>query len=185
MKKYMIPTKKLNNGFEMPVLGLGTWLVGGDKLRNPNNDDLANVKGIKKAIEMGISHIDTAENYAEGHAEKLVGQAIKGFDRKKLFITSKVDKRNLAYNGLYLPVSKCENLSLPVNPCCENGQSTFFSYTIKIQPMFQFIFFFFLYPFYPREDSKFAHSASITSMRFRMPFRLNSKRLPSLSRCVS
>ncbi|MBU4210394.1 aldo/keto reductase [Patescibacteria group bacterium] len=106
MKKYMIPTKKLNNGFEMPVLGLGTWLVGGDKLRNPNNDDLANVKGIKKAIEMGISHIDTAENYAEGHAEKLVGQAIKGFDRKKLFITSKVDKRNLAYNDLLIACKK-------------------------------------------------------------------------------
>ncbi|MBI2641180.1 aldo/keto reductase [Candidatus Roizmanbacteria bacterium] len=56
-----IPTKQLKNGFKMPVFGLGTWLMGGDKFRDPNNDDEAHVHPIKKAIEAGISHIDTAE----------------------------------------------------------------------------------------------------------------------------
>ena len=84
----------------MPVFGLGTWMMGGDKFRNPQNDDKENIKNIKFAIENGITHIDTAENYAEGYAEKIVGKAAKGFDRKKLFITSKVDKRNLRFNDL-------------------------------------------------------------------------------------
>ena len=95
-----IPTKKLKSGFEMPVFGLGTWKMGGDVNYNPNNDDEADIKAIKKAIDMGITHIDTAEKYAEGHAEKLVGKAIKGYKRSKLFIVSKVAESNLKYDDL-------------------------------------------------------------------------------------
>lgn len=96
-----IPTKKLTNGFEMPVFGLGTWMMGGDFIRNPDNDDQADIKAIKRAIEAGITHIDTAEKYAEGHAEVLVSQAIKGYDRKKLFIVSKIASENLSYKDVF------------------------------------------------------------------------------------
>jgi len=85
-----IPIKKLKNGFSMPVLGFGTWKIGGDQHRNPNNDDLADIKAIQQAIEAGLTHIDTAEAYAEGHAEELVGKAIQNYDRSSLFIVSKV-----------------------------------------------------------------------------------------------
>jgi len=95
-----IPTKKLKNGFEIPVFGIGTWMMGGDKIRDPNNDDEADIKAIRTAIEMGITHIDTAENYAEGWAEKIVGEAIKKYDRSKLFIVSKVDKSHLHYDDV-------------------------------------------------------------------------------------
>lgn len=98
--KYNIPTKKLNNGFEMPVFGIGTWRMGGDMTRNPDNDDTADIAAIKTAINSGITHIDTAEKYAEGHAEELVGEAIKDFDRKKLFIVSKVADSNLQYDDI-------------------------------------------------------------------------------------
>src|SRR4030042_3967322 len=87
-----IPTKKLKCGFAMPVFGLGTWMMGGDKQYNPNNDDKADIQAIRHAINAGITHIDTAQNYAQGHAEKLVGIAIKGYPRKKLFIVTKIDK---------------------------------------------------------------------------------------------
>lgn len=89
-----IPTKKLKNGFEMPVFGLGTWMMGGAMEKDPNNDDKADIKAVQNAIEAGITHIDTAEVYANGHAEELVGEAIKGYDRKKLFIVSKVARGN-------------------------------------------------------------------------------------------
>jgi len=88
-----IPTKKLQNGFEMPVFGLGTWR-------------LESASAIKTCIEMGITHIDTAEKYAEGHAEKMVGEAIQGYDRNKLFIVSKVAEYNLNYEKLLIAAGK-------------------------------------------------------------------------------
>lgn len=95
-----IPTKKLKSGFEMPVYGLGTWGMGGRMEFDPNNDDQADIDAIKYAIDSGITHIDTAENYASGHAEKIVGQAIKGYNRRKLFIVSKVGRTKLKFEDL-------------------------------------------------------------------------------------
>jgi len=74
--------------------------MGGDIKHDPNNDDDADITAIKKAIDSGITHIDTAEMYAEGYAEKLIAQAIKGYDREKLFIVSKVSPLNLHYDNL-------------------------------------------------------------------------------------
>ncbi|MEK7611101.1 MAG: aldo/keto reductase [Patescibacteria group bacterium] len=95
-----IPTKKLLNGFEMPVYGLGTWQMGGRFERDENNDDAADIQAIKNAIDHGVTHIDTAERYASGFAEILVGKAIKGLNRKNLFLVSKVAKANLNYDTL-------------------------------------------------------------------------------------
>lgn len=101
----IIPVKKLKNGFEIPTLGLGTWLIGGDKVRNPQNNDPTDIKAIEQVVSMGITHIDTAENYAEGHTEEIVGQAIKNFKRESLFLVSKVDKTHLGYDNL---LSSCQ-----------------------------------------------------------------------------
>ncbi|MCX6757366.1 MAG: aldo/keto reductase [Candidatus Nomurabacteria bacterium] len=95
-----IPTKKLKNGFEIPVYGLGTWQMGGRENHNLENDDNKDIQGIKDAINNGITHIDTAEKYAEGYTEILVGKAIKEFDRSKLFLVSKVRKENLKYDDV-------------------------------------------------------------------------------------
>lgn len=71
-------------------LGLGTWQMGGKAERDPNNDDARDITAIQNAIQAGIKHIDTAEYYADGKAEELVGAAIKDFNRRNLFIASKV-----------------------------------------------------------------------------------------------
>ena len=96
----IIPTKKLKSGFEMPVYGLGTWQMGGREVRNPENDDEADIQAIKSAIDLGITHIDTAESYADGYTETLIGRAIKDYDRSKLFIVSKVKEINLHYDDV-------------------------------------------------------------------------------------
>jgi len=95
-----IPTKKLQNGFEMPVFSLGTWQMGGRMEKDPDNDDAADIRAIQKAIELGITYIDTAAIYANGHTEEIVGQAIKEFDRSKLFIVSKVPASSLTREGV-------------------------------------------------------------------------------------
>jgi diketogulonate reductase-like aldo/keto reductase len=94
---FNIPSKKLKSGFEMPVFGLGTWQMGGRETHNIQNDDERDILAIQKAIELGITHIDTAESYAEGYSETLLGQAIRGHDRSKLFLTSKVHSEHLKY----------------------------------------------------------------------------------------
>lgn len=93
----IIPVKKLQNGFFMPEYGLGTWQMGGRKERDFRNDDKADIEAIKTAIDLNITHIDTAEAYADGHTETLLAEAIKGYDRSKLFIVSKVQTTHLTY----------------------------------------------------------------------------------------
>lgn len=96
-----IPTKKLKSGFEMPVFGLGTWQMGGKEIHNSQNDDTRDITAIQKAIELGITHIDTAESYAHGYAEMLVGKATRGVDRSKLFIVSKISPAHLHYDDVF------------------------------------------------------------------------------------
>lgn len=99
-----IPTKRLENGFEMPVYGLGMWQMGG-KREVDTTRDAEEIAAIRTAIDMGITHIDTAESYALGHSEELLGEAIKGYDRSKLFIASKVSEVNQGYKGT---IAACE-----------------------------------------------------------------------------
>ena len=84
----------------MPVYGLGTWEIGGTKEHNPQNNDNEDMQAIKNAIEEGITHIDTAEVYADGYCEILVGKAIKDYERKKLFLASKVYSNHLSYDDV-------------------------------------------------------------------------------------
>lgn len=96
----MVEMKQSSPVFAMPVLGFGTWMMGGDIKKNPANDDEAEVRAIRRAIAKGVTHIDTAELYAEGHAEKIVGKAMKSTERSQLFIASKVWSANLKYDEL-------------------------------------------------------------------------------------
>lgn len=48
------------------------------------------VAALRRGLELGMTLIDTAEVYGAGHAEELVGEAIKGFPRDEVFVVSKV-----------------------------------------------------------------------------------------------
>jgi len=94
-----IPVKTLKSGFSLPVYGLGTWEMGGRWEADVSNDE-AEIAAIKAAIDHGVTHLDTAESYGAGHAEELIAEAIKGYDRSKLFIASKVSAQNQRYDDL-------------------------------------------------------------------------------------
>ncbi len=100
----MIPTKKLKNGFELPVYGLGLWQIGG-RDQADYSQDRCHIETIQKALEEGITHLDTAESYGAGHAEELLGQAIQGYARQNLKIVSKVAAENQYYSGV---LAACE-----------------------------------------------------------------------------
>ncbi len=96
------------NDVDITKIGLGTWLLGGDVKENPNNDDEKDINAIIYALNNGINHIDTSESYSGGKSERLIGEAIKNFDRDKLFIATKVREWNLTYDNIIF--SCCNSL---------------------------------------------------------------------------
>lgn len=95
-----IPMKQLKCGFEMPVLGLGTWQMGGRTERNIEDDGSESEMALREAFALGYTLVDTAEMYAGGFAEEIVGRAIEGAPRKNFFLTSKVWKTHLHYDDV-------------------------------------------------------------------------------------
>ncbi|KAA8829736.1 aldo/keto reductase [Bifidobacterium myosotis] len=88
-KRTAIPTVTLHDGTTMPRLGMGTWHLA--EGRRPERQELA---ALQAGLDAGITLIDTAEMYADGRAESLVGHAIAGRDRSQLFLVSKVYPHN-------------------------------------------------------------------------------------------
>lgn len=89
----------LPNGDAVPVLGQGTWKMGDSRGRRKDE-----VAALIHGIDLGMRLIDTAEMYAEGGAEEVVAEAIKG-RRPKVFIVSKVYPHNASRSGV---VAACE-----------------------------------------------------------------------------
>jgi diketogulonate reductase-like aldo/keto reductase len=85
---------KLPMGEEIPVLGLGTWRMGESKAKRADE-----VKALKLGIDLGMTLIDTAEMYADGKSEEVVGEAIAG-RRKDVFIVTKVVPSNASRKGV-------------------------------------------------------------------------------------
>lgn len=82
MARMMDRTYKLRSGYEIPVVGLGTWQLTGSMCE----------RAVSRALELGYRHIDTAELYGN---EAEIGKAIRHAERRRLFITSKVSSANL------------------------------------------------------------------------------------------
>ena len=91
--------RMLADGTKIPLIGLGTWGIGGREQPDDTRDE-ESIAAMQMAIELGLTHLDTAEYYGAGHCEELVGQAIKNFERTKLFLTTKVWPTHLARRDL-------------------------------------------------------------------------------------
>ena len=89
-------TKRIGDA-EMHPIGIGTWGMGGERWPDGTvcadyDNDQREIEAIRYALSKGLNHIDTAQFYGATHTEELVGEAIRGLDRSKLFIASKVWK---------------------------------------------------------------------------------------------
>lgn len=85
-------------GEKIPALGMGTWGMGGHFERDEHYDD-REIGALKSGMEMGLTVIDTAEIYGAGHAEELVGEAIKG-QREEVFLITKVWPSHYTYDDV-------------------------------------------------------------------------------------
>lgn len=84
---------------ELPAIGQGTWYMG--EGRAPRHDE---VRALQQGLELGLTLIDTAEMYADGGAEEVVGEALAG-RRDEAFLVSKVYPWNA---GRESAIAACE-----------------------------------------------------------------------------
>ena len=80
-------------GVQVAVIGQGTWGMGESR-----RSRRAEVAALRLGIELGMTHIDTAEMYASGGAEEVVAEAVAG-QRERVFIATKVLPSNASYAG--------------------------------------------------------------------------------------
>lgn len=87
-------------GAQVAVIGQGTW----DMPEAGARRDEA-VRALRRGIELGMTHIDTAEMYGAGAVEEILGTALSGVPRESIFLTSKVLPQNATYQGT---IAACE-----------------------------------------------------------------------------
>lgn len=80
------PTRKL-----VPAIGQGTWKIEG-------HDRAAAVAALRLGLDLGLTHVDTAELYGGGEAEEIVAEALEG-RRDEVFLVSKVMPENASRKG--------------------------------------------------------------------------------------
>ncbi|MET4644463.1 aryl-alcohol dehydrogenase-like predicted oxidoreductase [Streptomyces atratus] len=65
-------------GLDVSRIGLGAMTMAGTYTTGGGLDDAESIRTIHRALDLGVTHIDTAEGYGPFHSEELVGKAIKG-----------------------------------------------------------------------------------------------------------
>ena len=87
VREEMMESLTLLSGCTLPVVGLGTYPLKGEQCKQV----------IKKALDLGYTHLDTAWIYGN---QREIGEALResGVDRSKLFITTKVGQDYLKYD---------------------------------------------------------------------------------------
>lgn len=81
---------------KVSVIGMGTWRVG---VFSGPEERASQVNALRKGVELGINLIDTAEMYAAGRSEEVVGDAVKGI-RNEVFIATKVSPDHLRHDDV-------------------------------------------------------------------------------------
>ena len=79
------------SGREVSVIGQGTWYI-------EQADRAVAIAALRRGLDLGLHHIDTAEMYGSGAAETIVGEAIHG-RRDEVFLVSKVLPTNASRAG--------------------------------------------------------------------------------------
>lgn len=85
---------KFHDGTIVPALGQGSW-----HLAQGRHPEAVEEEALRTGISLGMTLIDTAENYSNGRSEELIGHAIAG-QRDRVFLVSKVETNHVTGNGI-------------------------------------------------------------------------------------
>ncbi|MEM1517857.1 MAG: aldo/keto reductase [Halobacteria archaeon] len=96
----MIFTELGRTGLKISQIGIGSWQIGSKYWGwGREYSEQETIDAIRRAIELGINFIDTAEMYGDGESERIIGKAIKNM-RDNVVIATKVWPTHLTYDGV-------------------------------------------------------------------------------------
>jgi len=87
-------------GVQVAAVGQGSW-----DLPETGRGRKEAIAAIRRGIELGMTHVDTAEMYGSGRVEEMLADALSGLAREQLFVTTKVLPSNASYAGT---IAACE-----------------------------------------------------------------------------
>jgi aryl-alcohol dehydrogenase-like predicted oxidoreductase len=100
-------------GLDVSRIGLGAMTMAGTYTSGGGLDDAESIRAIHRALDLGVTHIDTAEVYGPFHSEELVGQAIKG-RRDQVVVATKFGVISHTGRGPGVPESSPANIRTAV-----------------------------------------------------------------------
>jgi len=87
--------KKLGStGLEVSEVGYGAWGIGKSQWMGAEDDE--SLRALNRAIDLGLTFIDTALGYGDGHSERLVGRTVRTRD-ETVHVSTKIPPKNLTF----------------------------------------------------------------------------------------
>ncbi|MFN8632096.1 MAG: aldo/keto reductase [Chloroflexota bacterium] len=77
-------------GRDVSVIGFGAWAIGGDW---GTRDDATSLRALHAAADAGVTLIDTADVYGDGHSERLIGRFLRERPGERFFVATKMGRR--------------------------------------------------------------------------------------------
>jgi aryl-alcohol dehydrogenase-like predicted oxidoreductase len=84
-----------STGMEISEIGFGAWGIGGHLWQDSNDDE--SLEALDRAICLGVTFIDTAIAYGEGHSEQLIAKVLKSHHDGRIYVATKVNPKNYVW----------------------------------------------------------------------------------------
>src|SRR5512136_2765851 len=77
-------------GWRVSEISFGAWAIGGSW---GSVDDADSLAALRRAIELGVNFIDTADVYGDGRSERLIAKALRDFPSQRIYVATKAGRR--------------------------------------------------------------------------------------------
>ena len=88
------------SGYEVSAIGFGAWAIGADW---GSVDDADSLRALHAAADAGVTLIDTADVYGDGHSERLIGRFLRERLGERIFVATKMGRRVPQVSENYTP----------------------------------------------------------------------------------
>ena len=126
-----------NAGVDISALTVGTWGIAGANSAGVTWGDVdteESIAAIRRMIDNGVNMVDTAPIYGDGHAETVVGKALKDGYREKVFLATKFGSYISHYTGKSVRDNKYNSVEREIEETLERLQTDYIDFYIMHWP---------------------------------------------------